>query len=90
VFVLGNPRYDTGNFEVEVVPFLSHRQSGEMCIRTIGSVDNWEELRDNFCYSFSPFECSELLRCEFYEFGQLEGESIGLAWLGSHTCWSLA
>jgi hypothetical protein len=27
VLMLGNPRYDTGNFEVEVVPFISRRQS---------------------------------------------------------------
>jgi hypothetical protein len=47
---------------------------------TIGSVDNWEELRDEFCHSFSPFGHSELLPCEFREFGQLEGESISVAW----------
>jgi hypothetical protein len=48
--------------------------------RMIGSVDTWEELRDDFCYSFSPFQRSDLLLCEFCEFGQLEGEFIGVAW----------
>jgi hypothetical protein len=36
---------------------------------TIGSVDNWVELRDNFYHSFSPFGRSKLLPCEFCEFG---------------------
>jgi hypothetical protein len=30
VLVLGNPRYDTENLEVEVVPFLSHGEGGIM------------------------------------------------------------
>jgi hypothetical protein len=37
-------------------------------------------MRDDFCYSFSPFECSDLLPGDFLEFGQLEGESIGATW----------
>jgi hypothetical protein len=79
VFMLGNSRYDTGIFEFEVVPFLSRRQSGAVVPHTIGSVHNWEELRDDFCHSFSPFGSSKLLLCEFHEFGQLEGESISVA-----------
>jgi hypothetical protein len=46
----------------------------------IGSVNNWEELWYDFCHSFSPFGRSELLLCEFREFGQLEGECISAAW----------
>jgi hypothetical protein len=39
VFVLGNPRYDIGIFEVEVVPFFVDRAE-QWYTPMIGSVDN--------------------------------------------------
>jgi hypothetical protein len=61
-------------------PFCLIDRVEEWYTRTIGSVHDWEELRDDFCQSFTPLGCSELLPCEFHEFGQLEGESISAAW----------
>ena len=42
--------------------------------------DDWEELRDDFCYSFSLTECIDSLPTDILDFEQLEEESIGAAW----------
>ena len=41
---------------------------------------DWEELRDDFCYSFSLTECIDSLSINILDFEQLEKESIGAAW----------
>ena len=41
---------------------------------------DWEELRDDFCYSFSLTECIDSLQTDILDFEQLEEESIGAAW----------
>ena len=43
-------------------------------------MDNWEELQDDFCYSFSLYKCMESLPRDFLDFERSEGESIGAAW----------
>ena len=49
--------------------------------RTIGSMTgDWEELRDEFCYSFSLTERVDSLPIDILNFEQLEKESIGAAW----------
>ena len=40
---------------------------------------DWEDLRDEFCYSFSLTECLDSLPTDILDFEQLE-ESIGAAW----------
>ena len=40
---------------------------------------DWEELRDDFCYSFSLTERIDSLPIDILDFEQLE-ESIGAAW----------
>src|SRR6185437_15921183 len=41
---------------------------------------DWEELRDDFCYSFSLTERIDSLPIDILDFEQLEKESIGAAW----------
>jgi len=41
---------------------------------------DWEELRDDFCYSFSLTGCIGSLPTDILDFEQLEKESIGAAW----------
>ena len=41
---------------------------------------DWEELRDDFCYSFSLTERIDSLPTDILGFEQLEKESIGAAW----------
>ena len=40
---------------------------------------DWEELRDDFCYSFSLTGCIDSLLTDILDFVKLE-ESIGAAW----------
>ena len=48
--------------------------------RTIGNMScDWEELRDDFCYSFSFTKRIDSLPTDVLDFEQLE-ESIGAAW----------
>jgi len=42
-------------------------------------IGDWEELRDDFCYSFSPTERIDSLPTDILAFEQLEKESIGAA-----------
>ena len=41
---------------------------------------DWEELRDDFCYSFSLTERIDSLPIDILDFEQLEKESIGATW----------
>ena len=41
---------------------------------------DWEELRDDFCYSFSLTKRIDSLPTDILDFEQLEKESIGAAW----------
>ena len=41
---------------------------------------DWEELRDDFCYSFSLTKRIDYLPTDILDFEQLEKESIGAAW----------
>jgi hypothetical protein len=41
---------------------------------------DWEELRADFCHSFSLIECINSLLIDILNFEQLEKESIGAAW----------
>ena len=41
---------------------------------------DWEELRDDFCYSFSLTERIDSLLIDILSFEQLEKESISAAW----------
>ena len=81
MFKLGNPRHDIGGRAVEVISFFSLTERAEQWYtRTIGSMSSdWEELRDDFCYSFSLTECIDSLPTDILDFEQLE-ESIGAAW----------
>ena len=82
MFKLGNPRHDIGGRAVEVISFFSLTERAEQWYtRTIGSMSgDWEELRDDFCYSFSLTECIDSLPTDILDFEQLEEESIGAAW----------
>ena len=41
---------------------------------------DWEELRDDFCHSFSLTKRINSLPIDILDFEQLEKESIGVAW----------
>ena len=41
---------------------------------------DWEELRDDFCCSFSLTECIDSIPIDILDFEQLKEESIGAAW----------
>ena len=45
-----------------------------------GMIQDWEELRDDFCLSFSSSFHEASLRSEILAFEQLEKESLGAAW----------
>jgi len=45
-----------------------------------GMSQDWEELRDDFCLSFSSSSHEASLRSEILAFEQLEKESLGAAW----------
>jgi hypothetical protein len=45
-----------------------------------GMIQDWEELRDDFCLSFSSSSHEASLRSEILAFEQLEKESLGAAW----------
>ena len=59
---------------------LSEREE-QWYTRTIGNLTSyWEELRDDFCCSFSLTEHIDSLPIGILDFEQLEKESIGAAW----------
>ena len=58
----------------KLFPFSLIERAEQWYTRTIGKMSSdWEELRDDFCYSFS-------LPIDILNFEQLEKESIGAAW----------
>ena len=60
-----------------------------------GLIQDWEELRDDFCLLFSSSSHEASLRSEILAFEQLEKESLGAAWarfsrlLASSPDWSI-
>ena len=69
MFVLGNTMHVIGNLEVEVVPFLSRGEGGTMVhSQCEGMIQDWEELRDDFCVSFSSSTHTASLRSEILAF----------------------
>jgi len=61
-------------------PFSLIERAEQLYTRTIGNMSgDWEELRDDFCYSFSLTERIDSLPTDILDFEQLE-ESIGAAW----------
>ena len=45
-----------------------------------GTIHDWEELRDDFCLSFSSASHTTSLRSEILAFEQVEKETVGAAW----------
>ena len=64
----------------KLFPFSLIERAEQWYTRMIGNMSgDWEELRDDFCYSFSLTECIDSLLTDILDFEQLE-ESIGAAW----------
>ena len=64
----------------KLFPFSLIERAEQWYTRTIGNMSgDWEELRDDFCYSFSLTERIDSLPIDILDFEQLE-ESIGAAW----------
>ena len=64
----------------KLFPFTLTERAEQWYTRTIGNMSgDWEELRDDFCYSFSLTERINSLPTDIIDFEQLE-ESIGAAW----------
>ena len=64
-----NPRHDTGRLAVEIVSLLERAE--QWYTRTIGNMSgDWEELRDDFCYSFSFTERIDSLPTDILDFDQ--------------------
>ena len=65
----------------KLFPFSLTERAEQWYTRMIGSMSgDWEELRDDFCYSLSLTECIDSLPTDILDFEQLEEESIGAAW----------
>ena len=65
----------------KLFPFSLIERAEQWYTRTIGNMSgDWEELRDDFCYSFSLTERIDSLPIDILDFEQLEKESIGAAW----------
>ena len=61
-------------------PFSIIRSAEQWYTVTIGSMSgDWEELRADFCHSFSLTKCINSLPIDILDFNQLE-EFIGAAW----------
>ena len=72
-----NPRHDTGRLAVEIVSLLERAE--QWYTRTIGNMStDWEELQDDFCYSFSLTERIDSLLTNILDIEKLE-DSIGAA-----------
>ena len=79
--MLGNTRHVTGNLEVEIVPFCLMGKAEQWYTHNVrGMIQDWEELRDDFCPSFSSSAHTASLRSEILAFEQIEKESIGATW----------
>ena len=65
----------------KLFPFSLIERAEKWYTRTIGNMNgDWEELRDDFCYSFSLTGRIDSLPIDILDFEQLEKESIGAAW----------
>jgi len=65
----------------KLFPFSLIERAEQWYTRTIGNMSgDWEELQDDFCYSFSLTERIDSLPIDILDFEQLEKESIGAAW----------
>ena len=65
----------------KLFPFSLTERAEQWYTRTIGNmIGDWEELQNNFCYSFSLTKCIDSLLIDILDFEQLEKESIGAAW----------
>ena len=65
----------------KLFPFSLIERAEQWYTRTIGSMSgDWEELRVDFCHSFSLTKCINSLPIDILDFEQLEKESIGAAW----------
>ena len=65
----------------KLFPFSLIEKAEQWYTHTIGNMSgDWEELRDDFCYSFSLTEHIDSLPTDIIDFEQLEKESIGAAW----------
>ena len=72
-----NPRHDTGRLAVEIVSLLERAE--QWYTRTIGNMStDWEELQDDFCYSFSLTERIDSPLTNILDIEKLE-DSIGAA-----------
>ena len=64
----------------KLFPFSLSEREDQWYTRTIGNMTSyWEELRDDFCCSFSLTEHIDSLPIGILDFEQLEKESIGAA-----------
>ena len=65
----------------KLFPFSLIERAEQWYTRMIGNMSgDWEELRDDFCYSFSLTEHIDSLPIDILDFEQLEKESIDAAW----------
>ena len=65
----------------KLLPFSLIEKAEQWHTRMIGSMSgDWEELRCDFCYSYSLTERIDSLLIDILDFEQLEKESIGAAW----------
>ena len=65
----------------KLFPFSLTERAEQWYTRTIGNMSSdWEELRDDFCHSFSLTKRINSLPIDILDFEQLEKESIGVAW----------
>jgi hypothetical protein len=80
MFVFGYPKHNTGNLEVEVVSFLSHRE-GRAMVHNVGNLNSdWGKLQDDFCHSFSPLSPTPFSWSDILAFEQFVKESLGETW----------
>ena len=65
----------------KLFPFSLIEKAEQWYTHNVGNANgDWEELRDDFCLSFSSASHTTSLRSEILAFEQLEKESIGAAW----------
>ena len=65
----------------KLFPFSLTERAEQWYTRMIGKMSgDWEELRDEFCYSFSLTGRIDSLPIDIRDFKQLDKESIGAAW----------
>src|SRR6185436_11012737 len=80
----------------KLFPFSLIEKTEQWYTHNVGNANgDWEELRDDFCLSFSSLSDEASRRGDILAFEQLEKESIGAAWarfshlLASRPDWSI-